>query len=191
MDEVENKEKKKKRRLEDNVYVISIVVLLLVAVTVAYSLVSTSLTINGITNIRRSEWDVHMDTVNVVTGRDLVVSPPTVDGNTTIVNFAINLNKVNDLYEFTIDAYNEGTVDAKVSNVVKSGLTSEQEGYVEYDITYADGSEIHEGDYLGAGERKKLKVKVKYIQLLPLDEDHLDENIVQASLLFKVEYVQN
>ena len=190
-EEIKENNKKKKRKLEDNVYVISIVVLLLVAVTVAYSLVSTSLTINGITNIRRSEWDVHMDSVETVTGRDLLVSPPSVDNNTTIVNFAINLNKVDDLYEFTIDAYNEGTVDAKVSSVIKSGLTSEQEGYVDYDITYADGTEIQEGDFLGAGQRRKLKVKVKYLRLLPLDEEHLDENIVQVSLLFKVEYVQN
>ena len=186
-----NNQGKKKRRLEDNVFVVSIVILLLIVITIAYSLVSTSLNINGITNIRRSEWKVHFDNVRTITGRELIVTPPSIGSDTTIINFAINLEKPDDVYEFLVDAYNEGTVDAKVSSVVKAGLSSEQEGYVDYKITYSDGTEIQEGDFLGAGERKPLKVYVKYLQLLPLDEDHLDENIVSVALSFKVDYIQN
>ena len=152
-------EKKTKRKNEDNIFVISVIILLLITVTIAYSLVSTSLNINGITHIRRSEWNVHLDSVNTVTGRDLIVTAPTIDNSSTIINFAINLNKPEDIYEFTVDAYNEGTVDAKVSSVVKAGLSTEEEQYVDYAITYADGSEIQPDDFLGAGERRKLKVK--------------------------------
>ena len=184
-------EKKTKRKNEDNIFVISVIILLLITVTIAYSLVSTSLNINGITHIRRSEWNVHLDTVNTITGRDLIVTPPTIDNSSTIINFAINLNKPDDIYEFTVDAYNEGTVDAKVSSVVKAGLSAEEEQYVDYAITYADGSEIQPDDFLGAGEKRKLKVKVKYIKLFPLDEDNLDENIIHVSLSFKVDYIQN
>lgn len=193
MNDVEqNKDKKKtSRRYDDNIFVISVVILLLITVTIAYSLVSTSLNINGITNIRRSEWNVHLDNINTITGRDLIVSAPSIDSTSTIINFAINLNKPEDIYEFTVDAYNEGTVDAKVSSVIKAGLSAEDEQYVDYDITYADGSAIQENDFLGAGERRKLKVKVRYIKLFPLDEEHLDENIIQVALSFKVEYIQN
>jgi hypothetical protein len=193
MEDVEkNKDNNKtKRKNEDNVFVIAVIVLLFITITIAYSLVSTSLNINGITHIRRSEWNVHFDNVSTITGRDLIETAPSIDSSSTIINFAINLNKPEDIYEFTVDAYNEGTVDAKVSSVVKAGISAEDEQYVDYAITYADGSEIQEDDFLGAGERRKLKVKVRYVKLFPLNEDNLDEHIIHVALSFKVEYVQN
>ena len=77
----------------------------------------------------------------------------------SLVLFNVTFDKPGDFYEFTVDAYNEGTVDAKVSSVVKAGLSTEEEQYVDYAITYADGTEIQPDDFLGAGEKRKLKVK--------------------------------
>ena len=147
--------------------------------------------INGTTNIRRSEWDVHFSDLNVITGSNLTVVAPSINSNATIINFSINLDKVNDLYELVAEIYNEGTIDAKVSGYTKLGLTAEQEEHVEYNVTYLDGTPINEGDYLRAGEKKKIKLKVKYLQLLPINEDDLNDLYETVNLTFKIDYIQS
>ena len=87
--------------------------------------------------------------------------------------------------------FNEGTIDAKVTDCIKLGLSQEQEEYVDYKITYLDDSSINEGDILRAGEKKKLKVSVRYLKLLPINESDLTDLYETVNLSFKVDYVQN
>jgi len=189
-EKIENKVEEKQERKRDKLPLIILILLLLLTVTVGYSVVSTNLTINGNSSFRRSEWNVHMENIKVVTGSNLVVTSPTVTSNGTIISFAVDFNIVNDTFEFTTDVYNEGTIDAKLSSLVKSGLTSEQEEYVEYDITYADGRPINVNDVLNAGEKAKIKVKLKYLKLFPIDEDDFSNSMVTVSVVFKLDYVQ-
>ena len=180
----------KKKKIRDNISIIVFILLMLISVTIGYAIVSTNLTINGITNLKRSEWKVHFDNVRQGVGSEFVVVAPTATSNGTIINFSVDMNKKDDVYEFTVDVYNEGTIDAELSNYLKVGLTSEQEEYVDYDLTYDDGSALNVGDKLFAGERKKLKVRVKYLKLFPINEDDLTDTAVQVNLSFKVDYVQ-
>ena len=184
-----NKIKKKEERNKKN-YVIFLIIILLLFISIGYSLVSSNLVINGVTNIRRSEWNVHFSNVNVTNGNELTVIPPTINNTGTIVNFSVNLDNVDDKYEFVVEVYNEGTIDAKVLDCVKIGLTQEHEQYVNYNVTYLDGSSINEGDVLNAGEKKKIKVSVEYLQLLPLDENDLTNNYEVANLSYKIDYIQ-
>lgn len=184
-----NKIKEKEERNKKN-YVIFLIIILLLFISIGYSLVSSNLVINGVTNIRRSEWNVHFSNVNVTNGNELTVIPPTINNTGTIVNFSVNLDNVDDKYEFVVEVYNEGTIDAKVLDCVKIGLTQEQEQYVNYNVTYLDGSSINEGDVLNAGEKKKIKVSVEYLQLLPLDENDLTNNYEVANLSYKIDYIQ-
>ena len=124
-----NKIKEKEERNKKN-YVIFLIIILLLFISIGYSLVSSNLVINGVTNIRRSEWNVHFSNVNVTNGNELTVVPPTINNTGTIVNFSVNLDNVDDKYEFVVEVYNEGTIDAKVLDCVKIGLTQEQEQYV-------------------------------------------------------------
>jgi len=182
--EERNESKKRKN------YVL-LIILLLLCITLGYSLVSSNILINGTTNIRRSEWNIHFDNVNVTNGDSLAVVPPSINSQGTIISFSINLNKIDDYYELVADVYNEGTIDAKVTDCQKIGLSSEQEEYIEYNITYLDGSPINEGDILRAGEREKIKVNVKYLKLLPINEDDLNDLYETVNLAFSVNYTQN
>lgn len=184
-----NKIKEKEERNKKN-YVIFLIIILLLFISIGYSLVSSNLVINGVTNIRKSEWNVHFSNVNVTKGNELTVVPPTINNTGTIVNFSVNLDNVDDKYEFVVEVYNEGTIDAKVLDCVKIGLTQEQEQYVNYNVTYLDGSSINEGDVLNAGEKKKIKVSVEYLQLMPLDENDLTNNYEVANLSYKIDYIQ-
>ena len=184
-----NKIKEKEERNKKN-YVIFLIIILLLFISIGYSLVSSNLVINGVTNIRRSEWNVHFSNVNVTNGSELTVVPPTINNTGTIVNFSVNLDNVDDKYEFVVEVYNEGTIDAKVLDCVKIGLTQEQEQYVNYNVTYLDGSSINEGDVLNAGEKKKIKVSVEYLQLMPINEDDLTDMYEVANLSYKIDYIQ-
>ena len=179
--------KKDKRRVRT---IIFFLLLLLMMVTIGYSIVATNLSINGITSIKRSEWIIHFDNIRILTGEDLTVEPPSFTNNSTIVDFSIKLDRANDLYEFLVDVYNEGTIDAKLSNYIKTGLSDEQLEYVDYGLSYSDGSELNEGDVVLAGERKTIKVKVKYLKLLPIDEEDMNNKREEVNLSFKVDYVQ-
>ena len=184
-----NKIKEKEERNKKN-YVIFFIIILLLFISIGYSLVSSNLVINGVTNIRRSEWNVHFSNVNVTNGSELTVVPPTINNTGTIVNFSVNLDNVDDKYEFVVEVYNEGTIDAKVLDCVKIGLTQEQEQYVNYNVTYLDGSSINEGDVLNAGEKKKIRVSVEYLQLMPINEDDLTDMYEVANLSYKIDYIQ-
>ena len=186
-DRVNDKETEKRSRRNLAIF---IAIILLLFISIGYSLVSTNITINGITNIRRSEWDVHFSSINVLTGSNLAVVPPNINNTGTIVNFSVNLDKVDDLYEFEAEVYNEGTIDAKISDCIKLGLTQEQEDNVEFTVTYLDGSPISVGDELPAGTKKKLKVSVKYLELLPIDETDLTNLYETLNLSFKIDYIQ-
>ena len=185
------KERQEKENRANRRQAILIAIILLLCITIGYSLVSSNILINGTTNIRRSEWDVHFSNVNVVTGNNLTVVPPTINTNGTIINFSINLDHIEDVYELMAEVYNEGTIDAKVTNVTRLGLTQEQEQHVEYIVTYHDGTAINIGDILRAGEKKKIKVRVKYLDLLPINEQDLTDLYETVNLAFKIDYVQN
>ena len=183
---MDNTDGKMKRK-----YLVIIAIILMLFISIGYSLVSSNILINGTTNIRRSEWDVHFSSVNVTTGSELAVIPPAISNTGTLINFSINLEKANDVYEFIAEVFNEGTIDAKVTDCIKLGLSQEQEEYVDYKITYLDDSSINEGDILRAGEKKKLKVSVRYLKLLPINESDLTDLYETVNLSFKVDYVQN
>ncbi len=188
MVESEKQETKKKSKRK---YYLLLIILLLLIISVGYSLVSSNILINGTTNIRRSEWNVHFSSINVTSGSELTVIPPTLNDKGTIINFSINLDKVDDVYELVAEVYNEGTIDAKVTSCTKLGLSQEQEQYVNYSITYLDGSAINEGDILRAGDKVKVKVRVNYIQLLPINEADLTDLYETVNLAFRVDYIQN
>lgn len=185
MEEIE----KKKTKI-DSLIIFILAFFLIISVSVGYAVVSTNLKINGSSNLRRNEWNIHYANLNTVTGANLVVTAPHYDSSGTIIDFKINLDNEDDLYEFTVDIVNEGTIDAKVNNLVKTGITAEQEEYLEYDLTYNDGSSINTGDLLRAGETKKVKVKVKYVKLLPIDENNLVNAREEIDLSFILDYVQ-
>ncbi len=189
MNDIVNEEQKTKKK--DRFAIFILLLILFLTVSIGYAIVSTNLTINGSTVLKRSEWNVHLENPRVTSGSSFVQSGPTITSNGTIVSFGIALDRVNDLFELSADVYNEGTMDAKLSSFVKSGLTTEQEEYVEYDVTYADGTALSAGDVISAGERVTVKAKVKYVKLFPINEDDLTDTHVDVSLVFKLDYVQN
>ena len=114
-----------------------------------------------------------------------------------------NLEMLTDFYEFTIDAVNGGSINAKIAEngITKTTRTSTQDTYVNYTVTYADvnGTAIVAGDKLsksgatisGIGDTRRVKVRVEYDPNVTLAQLNELEDDIELNLTFALNYVQD
>lgn len=168
-----------------------ILLLVLMAVTIGYAAISTTLKINGTTGIGKNTWNIYWDNIDNEQG----VTP---DEETTIVasngvpkslvTWSVTFDKPGDYYEFTVDAVNDGTMDAEIVGIESLYgnspiISTSQDGelvvanpspvpsYINYSIKYLDNTDPALGDRLAkatvsgntiTGTRKTYKIKVEY-----------------------------
>ena len=83
------------------------------------------------------------------------------------IEFDCNLVKVNDKFIVTFDVINEGEIDAVVDIFNLVGLNEKNDKFLNYSVTYEDGSKINNGDVLHSNTSKTIKLVVAY----ELDKD--------------------
>ncbi len=139
-----------------------IFILVVVAIGIGYAFLNKNLKINGTSNIaKNASWDVHFEDISMITNTTNS-SAPSLTEQDTIINFTANLKLPTDEYSFSVNVVNAGSIDAMLSEVVKTGVSTTQAKYTEFSVTYLDGTEINVKDKLGAGESLPLKVVVRY-----------------------------
>ncbi|MBO5138206.1 MAG: hypothetical protein J6B89_01015 [Bacilli bacterium] len=168
--------------------ILVLLLLLLVGISIGYAALTSNLNINGNTKIKKAEWDVHFENLVKSEGSESADKEAVIDASKTLIEYTVKLPEPGDFYEFTVDIVNKGSIDASVSEVLKTGLTADQAKYIEYTAVYTDGVELKENDSLKAGDRKNITVRVKYKDdLNPEDLPTEDKSI---DLSFQVIYVQ-
>ena len=182
----------------------AILVLLLLVIalmTVGFALYNATLTINGTVTVKASKWLVLWDSgdgVSVSSGDCAAASGDldTTANEPTNFKFEVVLNKPGAFYEATIQAHNYGTFDAVLKTLNMSALTTAQNKYLKYTVTYNGTTytagttalaQSISGVTLAAGAKHPVKVKVEY--LMPNDESDLpstDQTItVTGSLVYE------
>ena len=165
-------------------------VLLIVSISIGYAYLNANLNIDGTADIVGSNWNIHWDNVQVSSG-SVTAATPTIDVNGTAVSYTITLNEPGDFYEFTIDAVNSGTLDGMISSIT-STLDNEEiitlPDYLNYAVTYVDGTEVATNQLLAAGTSEKYKVRIEYKG--DISADALPEADQVLHLSFGVTYVQ-
>ena len=146
--------------------------ILLLTISIGYALLSTTLKINGIANIKSNTWDIHWDdnSIQVTDGSINPTSAATVtDSKKTIVDFNVEFEMPGDYYEFYIDAVNEGSIDGVVESVIAKAYdsTGTQEttlpSYLLYQVVYGDTETVPQvNDVLQAGKLRTYKVRVEF-----------------------------
>ena len=138
-------------------------------------------------NIYFNNLVVDSNSVELSTG-DVAASIST---NKTEVTYAVTLKEPGDYYEFTVDAINDGTMDAMIDTISsKMGgvdITT-LPAYMEYSITYGEGVELSPNQYLKAGETEKYKVHIGFKK--DISASDLTGQIESKSFSFSVAYVQ-
>lgn len=170
-----------------------IIVLVLLVLGIGYAYLSTTLSINGTTDIDSNSWNVYWDNVQVQNGSvtgNLVTQEPTIS-NQTSLSFNVRLSKPGDYYEFTVDAVNSGTIDAMIDSInstVNGQPISSLPSYLEYEISYIDNLEIEGNHLLRHDSMDHYRVKISYKK--DIQPSELPNNNEELLLNFGVAYNQ-
>ena len=170
--------------------ILSLLILLLLTISVGYAVLSTTLNINGTSKISSATWDVHFENIQVTSGSVSATRAASLDTATTTIDYNVDLTKPGDFYEFTVDVKNAGSINAKLGALpTLSGVSTEQDVYTNYTVTYKDGSAIKADDKLASGETKTLKVRVEFDK--NITDDQLPSTAQTLNLTFAMNYVQD
>ena len=168
--------------------VFSVVLICLFTLTIAYSALSTILSINGNSEVVASSWDIYLSNPSVTNG-SVTDDVPTIIGNDTL-EFNSILNVPGDFYEFRFDIVNDGSIDAMIDSFVKSPeLTDEQKKYLKYEVSYLSGESITEKQLLKKGTKVPVKVRIEYRNDISVSD--LPSNATTLDLALRFIYSQS
>lgn len=190
----------KGRNKRDNKAKYLLILLLLIAV--GYAAIATTLKINGTSTIKSAKWDVYWENPQVLSG-SVTSTAPTLSESDTKATFNVTLNEPGDYYEFTIDAVNNGSLDAKIdtNGIVKQVKNASGEvvtpTILKYEVTNNDQEHtaIQEGHILAKKSgntptKETYRVRVEYRNDEGINPSDLDDNDLVFTIEFSVKYVQ-
>ena len=190
----------KERNKRDNKTKYLLILLLLIAV--GYAAIATTLKINGTSSIKSARWDVYWENPQVIDG-SITNAAPTLSENDTKATFNVTLNEPGDYYEFTIDAVNNGSLDAKIDTdgIVKQVKNSSGQvvnpTILKYEVTNNDQGHtaLEEGHILAKKSgntptKETYRVRVEYRNDSGINPSDLDDNDLVFTIEFSVKYVQ-
>jgi len=163
--------------------------------TIGFAAYTQTLNITGTVKVKGSPWDVHY-IPNQITRTSGSVTPDSVGGavqesvDETDFEFTVTLEKPGDFYEATITAKNFGTVAAQLKSITMSTLTTEQQKYLSYTVTY-NGTDYtattnNLAIAMAAGAEHPVKVRVQYLQ--PTNASDLPSSDVTVTVTGSLNY---
>ncbi len=178
-----------KRKKHKRIYYF--LLLFVLGLGVGYSFLTTDLSIQGVSHMPKTTWDIHFANTNVTNGSVTPNSGPTIGSNDTSVSYNITLEEPGDFFEFTVDVVNDGTLDGMISSYVTtlngSPLTT-LPNYMEYRLTYVGGFEVMQNQLLRAGTQETIKVYMGYKK--DIENGDLPSSNQSHSVQVQITYVQ-
>jgi hypothetical protein len=174
------------RRRKTKIVAIIVLLISIICTTVAFAVMSTTLTINGTGLMDPENWEVKFANLSSsITGAASITTAATIQNDTTIGDFVIKLTKPGDSATYTFDVVNDGSIDAKLITLTKgtpsvtgtagASKTSDEtivSGNLTYSLTYTTGgAAVAQDDTLDAGETKNMTLTLSYNgNTLPVDD---------------------
>ena len=180
----------KERRTKALVVVVLLIVI--AGLTVAFAALSATLNINGTAYLDAAKWGIRFENLSSPTRVGKATTTGTAKIEETkaaeITDMNVSLSIPGDKIVYTVDLVNKGTINAKIDNIEKTVLTSEQQRYLTFKVTDKDGYEIKQGDILEKGETKKITITIEFIK--DLTKEDLPKQTSTISLSYKLNFVQ-
>ncbi len=174
------------------ILIISILFMLIAGLTVAFAALSTTLNIKGTAYLDAAKWGIKFENLSSPTKIGSATTTGTAkieeSKSAEITDMNVSLSIPGDKIVYTVDLVNEGTINAKIDNIEKTVLTSEQQRYLTFKVTDKNGYEIKQGDILSAGETKKITITIEFIK--DLTKEDLPKQTSTISLSYKLNFVQ-
>lgn len=105
------------------------------------------------------------------------------------LRFDITLKEPGDVYSFTIDIKNNGKYNVKIDKFLTTILSTEQEKYMTYTMTYEDGTEIQKNDKLKSGDTVTLKFTAIYKEVFKPED--LPKKDLVVNYFCQIVYIQD
>ena len=158
---------------------------ILLTMGIGYAVLNTTLGIDGTSGLANARWDIHFDNIVVKEGSVTPTTPATITDDTT-VSFAVTLEEPGTFYEFNIDVINAGTINAMIDTLtIEPVLTQAQQNYLDYIVTYADGTVLATNQRLDAGTSENLRIAFIYKEGDPSNYPTEDEDItISVSIVY-------
>ena len=180
----------KERRTKALVIVVLLIVFM--GLTIAFAALSATLNINGTAYLDAAKWGIRFENLSSPTRVGKATTTGTAKIEETkaaeITDMNVSLSIPGDKIVYTVDLVNKGTINAKIDNIEKTVLTSEQQRYLTFKVTDKDGYEIKQGDILEKGETKKITITIEFIK--DLTKEDLPKQTSTISLSYKLNFVQ-
>ena len=180
----------KERRTKALVVVVLLVVV--AGLTVAFAALSATLNINGTAYLDAAKWGIRFENLSSPTkiGSANVTGTAKIEESKSaeITDMNVSLSIPGDKIVYTVDLVNKGTINAKIDNIERTQLTSEQQKYLTFKVTDKNGKEISQDDILSAGETKSLTITIEFIK--DLTKEDLPKQTSTISLSYKLNFVQ-
>ena len=172
----------------------AISILLLLVITLGTAALRSTLSILGTTRIKENSWVIYFDHVHDEQFNDNVDAEKhaiIVDQKKTRIEFTVDLQP-GEVYEYTVDVINDGSINAMIDNVSKIELSEAQKKYLDFEVYYTSGEDAGKEpsrcDRLDAGTSREIKVSVRYKKGLDKDEYPTDD--VHLNLFLEITYDQ-
>lgn len=188
-----------------------IILVLILLIGVGYAYLSTTLTINGIANFKKNDWNIIWDEESIDVLRESVTmtaAEQTEEGggyfaprcattaqgkDCTTVEYKAPLRLPGDIYHFQVDMWNKGSIDAMITEngvrkLIDPQFSDAEKAYIIYEVKYADGNDIKVGDGLKAGAKRKVDVYIKYRDDVTASQLPDEDNV--RTLRSEFEFVQ-
>ena len=180
----------KQRR--EKALVIVVLLVVIAGLTVAFAALSTTLNINGTAYLDAAKWGIRFENLSSPTrvGKATTTGTAKIEESKAaeITDMNVSLSIPGDKIVYTVDLVNKGTINAKIDNIEKTVLTSEQQRYLTFKVTDKNGYEIKQGDILEKGETKKITITIEFIK--DLTKEDLPKQTSTISLSYKLNFVQ-
>ncbi|MDO4996419.1 MAG: hypothetical protein Q4E69_04505 [Bacilli bacterium] len=157
--------KYRKRKLPKFFFIISLALFLFIGI--GYSIINSNLSMQGNVVRKATTWNIGFSNPVFDTGSITSPTPTITNGTTMTMN--VSLASPGDIYAFTVDLKNTGSVPALINTLSITELTSEQQNYLRWKVEYEDESTPAVGDLLKAGETKKVHIYLEYKKLRATD----------------------
>ena len=177
-----------RRKLKNSFY-LTIFLISIFSISFGYALLNSTLIIMGTSAIQKNTWDVHFENLKVKEGSVTATTAPSITDSNRISDFTFILDKRGDYYEFTVDIVNSGSLDAMIDSVeMTPSLTTEQEKYLTYTITYENNAEIKKNQLVKVNDFVRIKVRVEFKSDITASD--LPQTQQVLNLGFVVNYIQ-
>lgn len=154
---------------------------------IGFAALSSTININGVANVKYNFWDVYFDNIQV-NSDSASKAFPTITDKTT-VECSIELETPGDFYEFTVDAVNDGTIDAMIDSIEMTQFNEDVLKLFDYTVSYENGDEINKNDILEGLSKTTYKIYIKYRDDINISD--LNNVDIDLNLSFTVNYVQS